>query len=931
MKIKLGAFDLLSEEISVVLSELGIEEETRPQEDAIPPILDGDNTLLIAPTGIGKTEAAFLPLLEKILRSDTGGFSLLYITPLKALNRDMIARMKEFSERLDFDVGVRHGDTSRKERRKQAEDPPDVLVTTPETLQIMFTGSKLRKGLENVRYVVVDELNELAEDERGTQLSLALERLTELCERDFQRIGLSATVGSPRKVKDFLVGVDRDAVIIETTGKRELDVRVERARVNKDRDKELSDVMRCDIRKAASLRLCKGFIEDHESTLFFVNTRDAAETLSSSYTLWREEYPDEDFPIGVHHGSLSKEARIDMEESFKEGKLKGLICTSSMELGIDVGRTDLVLQYQSPRQVTRLIQRVGRSGHRIDEVSKGRIISTTKDDIAEAAVIAEKGKKRDLERTEIPEEPLSVLANQLISTVHTEKELDPDGFFTLAKRAYPFRDLEKDLYEDLLEQLAEIKVIWKDEEKGKIGKRRASLDYFYDNISMIPDEKTYLIRDVSGRGVIGSLDESFVASNIEEGEVITLQGKAWRIVELEEEEVMVEQVGNIGKIPDWTGEDIPVPFEVAQEVGRLRREGWEGRFEEIPVSEEGRDTFSRYLRDQEGWDTATDDKIVIEVEKETAVVNACFGTQINETLGHLFASLLSARVGESVALQTDPYRIMMDLPRRISPEKIEEVLHDTETETLSELLKKVLERSNFFKWKFLHVGKKFGAIEKDADWRKINMDRIIDTFKGTVLYDEAVNKTLRDNMDIQGTKKVLNKIKRGEIEVVFSEKGISPMGEAGLEKHKQFLTPDRVSKAILDSFKERLESEKMIMKCLRCGNRRRKRIEDIDKPNCPNCGSSMVAPLHPYQEEEIVDKENEKMDEEEKKELKKYYKLADLARVYKNRAVMALAARGVGHQKAGRILSKRHKDEDDFLKDLLEAEIQYARTKRFWD
>ncbi len=925
----MGAFDLLSDEILSVLTDLGIQEETKPQQDAIPPILDCKNTLVIAPTGIGKTEAALLPILDNILEKNNNGFSLLYITPLKALNRDMIKRVKEFSKRLDFTVGVRHGDTGRKERRNQAENPPDVLITTPETLQIMFTGKKLRKGLENVEHVVVDELNELAEDERGSQLSLALERLVALTRRNFQRVGLSATVGSPQKVKNFLTGVDREGVIIETQGKRKLDVEVEKPVTKEKVDKKLSEIMRCDIEKAASLRLCKDLIEDHNSTLFFVNTRDAAESLSSSYTLWKENGSfEDDFPIGVHHGSLSKDSRIEMEKRFKDGSLKGLICTSSMELGIDVGKTDLVLQYQSPRQVTRLIQRIGRSGHKIDEVSKGRIIATTDDDILEAAVISRKGKNRDLEKTEIPEEPLSVLANQLISTVHTEKEIDPDKFFKVVKKAYPFRSLEKETYDKLLEQLAEIRVIWKEEEK--IGKRRASLNYFYDNISMIPDEKTYLLRDISNDSVIGTLDESFVASNIEEGEVITLQGKAWRIVDLEEEEVLVNQVGNIGKIPDWTGEDIPVPFEVTQEVGRLRKNKMENLTKDYPVSEDAKEACKDYIEEQKGHEIPTDSKIVVELEKETAVVNACFGTKINETLGHLFASMLSARLGESIALQTDPYRIMMNLPRRIDIEMIEEVLKDTDPSTLSELLEKSLRSSNFFNWKFLHVGKKFGAIEKDADWRKINMDKIIDTFEDTVLYKEAVRKTFRDNMDIEGTKKILREIRDGEIQVVKT-RGISPIGESGLEKHKEFLSPDRVSKAVLDSLKERLESEKVIMKCLKCGNRRRKRVRDVGKPKCPNCGSAMVAPLRPYHDPDIVDKKDQKLDKEEKKQLKEYYKLAELARVHKKRAVMALAARGVGHQKAGRILSKRHRQEEDFLKDIIDAEIQYARTKRFWD
>jgi len=930
----LGAFELLSEELSTVMMELGIEDETRPQEDSIPPILEGKNTLVIAPTGIGKTEAALLPILDKILEKNTKGFSLLYITPLKALNRDMIRRVKEFSDRLDFEVGVRHGDTTRNERRKQAENPPEVLITTPETLQIMFTGSKLRKGLKNVKHVVVDELNELAEDERGSQLALALERLVRLSGRDFQRIGLSATVGSPEKVKNFLVGEGRDGVIVETSGKRELDVLVEKPIVDKKRDKKISEAIRCDLERTAALRLCKDLIESHESTLFFVNTRDSAETISSSYTLWREElHTNGDFPIGVHHGSLSKEARIDMEDRFKEGSLKGLICTSSMELGIDVGRTDLVLQYQSPRQVTRFIQRIGRSGHGIGEISKGRIIATTDDDLAEAVVIAEKGKKRDLESTQIPKEPLSVLANQLISTVHAEKKVEIEEFFKMAKKTYPFKNLKKEVYNHLLDQLAEIGMVWMDEHEGVkvVGKKRASLNYFYNNISMIPDERTYLMRDMINRSVIGSLDESFVASNVEEGEVITLQGKAWRIVELEEEEVLVERVGNIGRIPDWTGEEIPVPFEVAVEVGELREKGWCGRFHNYPVSEDAKKTFSEYRKQQKDREIATAEKVVIEIEKDTAVVNACFGTQINETLGHLMASLLSARLGESIPLQTDPYRIMMSLPRKVSAEMLEQILHETEPQTLSELLEKVLERSNFFKWKFLHVGKKFGAIDKDADWRKINMDRIVETFKGTVLYEEAVDKTFRDSMDIKGTKKILEDIQNGSIEVVRHEGSISPMGKAGLEKHKEFLSPGRVSKAVLDSLKERLESEKMIMKCIRCGNRRRKRVKDVDKPRCPECSSSMVAPLHPYQDEKLIDKDKGKLNRKERKELKKYYKLAELARVYKKRAMMAFAARGVGHQNAGRILSKRHRDEYEFLKDLLEAEVRYARTKRFWD
>ena len=919
----MGAFELLSEDILAVLSELEIEEETKPQEAAIPPILDGENTLVIAPTGIGKTEAAVLPILNNVLKGDGKGFKVIYVTPLKALNRDMIKRMEEFSDRLDFRVGVRHGDTSRKERRKQSDDPPDFLITTPETLQIMFTGSKLREGLKNVEYVVVDELNELAVDERGSQLMLALERLVELTGRDFQRVGLSATVGSPKRVLNFLVGEGREGNIVEVEGMGNMDVTVEYPKKMK-KDETLSEKMKCDVQKATSVRRCRELIDDHISTLFFVNTRDAAETLTSCFHLW-----DEEFPIGVHHGSLSKDSRIQVEEEFKNGTLKALVCTSSMELGIDLGKTDLVLQYQSPRQVTRGVQRIGRAGHKIGEISKGRIITTTADDVAEAAVISRRAVKRDLEKTDIPEKPLSVLANQTITRVHTDRTTDIDGFYEIVTRAYPFRDLTKEEYLDVIEQLAEIRAIWKEDDK--IGKRRASLKYFYDNISMIPDEKTFLMKNMATNSVIGTLDESFVASQVEIGGVITLQGMAWRIVDIEDEYILASPVGDLGKIPDWSGEDIPVPFEIAQEVGQLRGDPGKIDSGDYPVDKRTRNIFTDYLDKQGKYPIATDECVVIELSKDTAVVNACFGSKVNETLGRLIASLLSARLGESVAIHTDPYRIMLNLPRRIRPDMLTEVFYDTDPEYLEELLKKAMGNSSFFRWKFLHVAKKFGAVKKDLDYRSLSLDRLIDAFEGTPLYREAVEKTMRDNMDMERTRDVLTRIQSGEIDVALSELGISHIGEAGLEKHQEFLSPDRVSRAILMSLKDRLESEEVILKCLKCGTRRRKRVKDVDKPSCPMCGSVMMAPLRPYQDEELIDKDTENMDAGEKKQFKEYYKLADLARVYKHRALMALAARGVGHQKAGRILAMNYRTEDEFLRALLKAEIQYARTKKFWD
>ncbi len=918
--MNLGSFELLSDEILNTLSDLNIEEETKPQEDAIPQILDGRNVLVIAPTGIGKTEAAVLPILDKVLKKEGKGFRVLYITPLRALNRDMLRRLEEFSERLDFTVGVRHGDTTRKERRKQSLNPPDFLVTTPETLQIMFTGRRLREALCNVEYVVVDELNELAVDERGTQLSLALERLVALKDgEEFQRIGLSATVGSPDKVLEFLVGVGREGNIVEVSEQRSMDVWVEHPEVKK-KDQRIAEMMKIDTERAVNIRRCRELIDQHASTLLFVNTRDSAEFIGSSFNLW-----DEDYPLGVHHGSLSKESRIEVEEKFKTGELKALICTSSMELGIDVGATDMVVQYQSPRQVTRYVQRVGRSGHSVGKVSKGCIITTNGDDIAEAAVISRRALARELELTDIPEKPMSVLANQIISAVHCEGKVKVEDLFNVVKRAYPFRDIRLEEFLKVVDQLAEIRAIWRD--GHEIGKRRRSLSYFYENISMIPDEKTFVMRNIASNTVVGTLDESFVASEVKIGSAVILQGKAWQIVDIEEDQVLANPVGDIGRIPDWSGEDIPVPYEVAREVGMIRKSG----IENYPVDDAAKVIFDRYISGQGDKPVATDSLIVMEKKRDIAVINACLGTRINETLGNLIASLLSARLGESVALHIDPYRIMIKLPRNIPGDWIYNILLETEPEVVHALLRKSLVHSSFFRWKFLHVAKKYGAVEKEIDYRSISIDRLMDVFHGTSLYREAIDKTFRDYMDTEGAKSVLSQIQDGIIKVVYSKEGLSPISEVGLEDYKEFLSPERVSRTVLMAFKERLEDEKLNMKCLRCGSRSRKRVRDVAKPSCTKCGSVMVAPLLFYQDESIVDKDTSMLNKSEIKKLQEYYKLADLARVYRKRALMAIAARGVGHDKAARVLGRMYGDEEEFLRELLKAEILYARTKRFWD
>jgi ATP-dependent Lhr-like helicase len=306
-----SVFDLLDHRITELLSANNIQQPTEPQQKAIPSILNGQHVLLIAPTGLGKTESALLPIFHKYLITKESsssnkvvkGISILYITPLRALNRDMLRRTLDWGKQLGISVSVRHGDTSQSERVKQAQSPPDMLITTPETLQILFTGKRIRKHLTSVRWVVVDEVHELAGDERGAQLAVGLERLQEITKQEghgFQRIGLSATVGLPDEVARYLGGKEkirfRPVEILEIDVTKHIDISVEMPSVKND-DYPLANQLSIEPRSVALLKRCKELIDEHTSTLLFINTRDGAENLTSRFHLWQD-----DQKIGVHHG-----------------------------------------------------------------------------------------------------------------------------------------------------------------------------------------------------------------------------------------------------------------------------------------------------------------------------------------------------------------------------------------------------------------------------------------------------------------------------------------------------------------------------------------------------------------------------------------------------------------------------------------------------
>jgi ATP-dependent Lhr-like helicase len=567
-----NVFEMLVKPIRRLAKQKGFEIATEPQEKAMPRILEGKNVLLISPTATGKTEAAVLPVLNMLLQRPERlrGIKILYVTPLRALNRDLLERLEWWCNNLDIKLAVRHGDTDTNERTRQARSPPDMMITTPETLQAILPGRLMRQHLRQVRWVIIDEVHEMADSKRGSQLALALERLRWVTGGDFQLIGLSATIGSPRRVAQFLVGNGREVEIVRVSVARLMKLEILFPQP-KPEDYELASTLFTHPEVAARLRIIRKYIESHKSVLLFTNTRSISEVLASRFKVW-----DMNFPVSIHHGSLAKPSRVAAERGLKNGELKGLVATSSLELGIDVGRIDMVIQYMSPRQVTRLIQRVGRSGHRIGRIARGVIITMDSDDTLEAMAIGRRAGEEELEPVDVPDKPYDALAHQIIGLLMKKKRWYFYEIHDLLRKAYPYADLTVEDVQQVLDYMHHRfpRLAWVSfEDKLAIRPRRtkAMYEYYFENLSMIPDVKKFLVLDEGKDSAVGVLDEAFVAEYGNPGVKFIIRGSPWQILNLYGDQIYVKQVDDpTGAIPSWVGEEIPVPFEVAQEVGWIR-------------------------------------------------------------------------------------------------------------------------------------------------------------------------------------------------------------------------------------------------------------------------------------------------------------------------------------------------------------------------
>ncbi|HYA33954.1 MAG TPA: DEAD/DEAH box helicase [Candidatus Bathyarchaeia archaeon] len=904
---------------------------TEAQRLAIPGVVGGKNVLLVAPTGTGKTEAAMLPVFSKLL--DVGerhGVSVLYITPLRALNRDMLARLTWWGSQLQISIGVRHGDTTKAERRRQTIEPPDVLITTPESLQAMLMGRRLRENLRTVRFVIIDEIHDLASSKRGAQLAIGLERLADLV-GEFQRIGLSATVGSPQEVGNFLAGNGRTFSVVEVSLPKMLDFVVTEPEIAGE-DKAVARTRMIAPELASHARVVREIVDKHKSTLIFVNTRQAAEALGS---LFRGS------DVGVHHGSLSREARIEAENEFKAGKKRALICTSSMELGIDIGDVQHVIQYNSPREVTRLVQRVGRAGHRVGESSEGTVIATHLDDIMESWVITRRAKNNAIERFEVDHQALDVLANQLCFMALSGSKA-AKHVLRIVKKAYPYRDLTREKFVEVVKLLQQQRLLRVEREATEalitsMGKTRR---YCYENLSMIPDEKTYSIYDTINGKWIGTLDETFVLAFAEPGAVFITRGEMWRILEVDEERIKVEPLdSSTGEIPSWVGEQIPVPYEVASDVGRLREEianssatARDSLLEEYCTDPHTVRRVVTLLHRQKKFVVPTHDVIVVEVDGKTAIIHACFGHKVNETLGRVISSLLAARLGSSVALEVNPYWIQLQLPNAVSAELIANVLRQIKPEFVKPLLEMTLKNSMLLKWKLAHVARKFGVIDRGVESQYFNIDKLTNLLKDTAVYEEALRDIADDKLDLDRTSRVLTQIQDGRLQVVTSK--LSPLSRERHYGARDLLVTDNADRSILMALKNRILNDRVILFCLTCKKWKSKRhVANVpEQPQCPLCNSKLIAALKPWEDEDvvIVTKSESAKSPEEKARTRRVYRNANLVLSHGKKGVIALASRGLGPEAASRVIRKSRRDEEDFYRDILRHERHYTLTRKFW-
>jgi len=777
-----------------------------PQLYGIMEVHSRSNVLISAPTGATKTLTAFLSILNELVDSAEKGILedkiyCVYISPLKALNYDIEVNLKEplnqieeiAGKKLGIKVAVRTGDTTQSERSKMLKNPPHILITTPESLAILLSTIKFRELLRNIEWCIVDEIHALADNKRGIHLSLSMERLQRLSQH-ICRVGLSATVSPLDDVAKFLVGFEnakpRDCKIINVQFIKKMDLKVL---------SPVPDLINTSHEKMQNLMysLIDKLIQAHKTTLIFTNTRAATERVVDHL---KESFPKNySENIGAHHGSLSKTHRHDVENKLREGKLKVVVSSTSLELGIDIGYIDLVILLGSPKSVARALQRCGRSGHKLHDISKGRIIVLNRDDLVECAVLLKSAIDEKIDKIHIPKNCLDVLAQQIYGIAIAQK-IHINDLFSLIKKSYCFHDLERVNFNEVIDYLCGkytsledrhiYAKIWHDEETGMIGRRgRLARVTYMTNIGTIPDE-TFVIVKV-GEQTIGKIDEAFL-EKMKRGDVFVLGGSIYEFLYSKGMVAYVNSsVNRPPTIPSWVSESLPLSFDLALEIGRFRR-----YMEEKFLKKQGKEEIIKFINDylyvdvnasnaifnyfQEQYfyaEIPSIKKLLIESysddNRKYCIFHSLYGRRVNDVLSRAIAFAISRVQHRDVEIGISDNGFYIASGKGINGVKALKIL---KSDKLELVLHMAIDKTEVLKRRFRHCATRALMILRNYNGRKMRVGRqqvssmiLMSAVKrispNFSILKEARREVLQDLMDIENAKLILKQIEDKKIRV----------------------------------------------------------------------------------------------------------------------------------------------------------------------
>lgn len=777
-----------------------------PQLFGVMEIHSRNNILVSAPTGATKTLTGFLSILNELVDSAEKGILedkiyCVYISPLKALNNDiernLVEPLKEIEEiagkKLGIRIAVRTGDTTTAQKQKMLKQPPHILITTPESLGIVLTSIKFKDHLENVEWCIIDEIHALAENKRGVDLSLALERLSYISSH-MTRVGLSATIAPLEEVAKFLVGYEnnktRNCKIIDVQFIKQMDLKV-LSPVPDLIDSEHGTMHH------AMYELIDKLIQEHRTTLIFTNTRAATERVVDHL---KDKFPKNYTEnIGAHHGSLSKRLRHNIEKRLRDGKLKVIVSSTSLELGIDIGYIDLVICLGSPKSVARFLQRAGRSGHKLHETVKARIIVLDRDDLIECAVLLKSAIEKKIDKIHIPTNALDVLAQQLDGFAIQQK-WDIDELFKIIKQSYCFNKLEKKDFMEVIDYLSGKHVsledryiyakIWYDPETKMVGRKgKLGRVIYMTNIGTIPDETYVTVK--AGDSPVGKIDEGFL-EKLKRGDVFVLGGEKYQFLYAKGMVAYVRSsTHRPPTIPSWYSEMLPLSFDLALDIGKFRKLILEkfclGKTKKeiiqfintyLYVDKNAAHSIYKYFDEQFNYAEIPSAKRIIvehysEDNRKYVIFHSLYGRRVNDCLSRAVAFAISRTQHRDVEIGIN------DNGFYIASEKRVNVMHAfklIKSKELEKLMKLAIDKSEVLKRRFRHCATRALMILRNYKGKRkrvgrqqvssmILMSAVKRISNDFCILKEARREVLKDLMDITNTKKIIKDIESKKIKI----------------------------------------------------------------------------------------------------------------------------------------------------------------------